>query len=350
MRTNAAMVFHSNMIQPAGHALGRAPEVWSPHPLNLSVCETPPDVNPFSMWYRVTSPRCSRIDPSRTVTAASTYTPREINLRGVQVDQLRPVRVNLRRVDVQIYAVHSKGATVAERLDCSPPTKSNWVQSPASSLRIFASGNRAGSLRRSGGFLGDLPFPPPLHSGAAPYSFQSPSSALKTSLIRAAQISSLTHSLERMRAGLIVRRRGHRNLGNVPKVLSNIVGIKMFSPRHHSCFDYFDSSRKQETGTWKNNRVLTANSLSMLISSVADLHHYQRNCGSGRRVEDEEDHGSQYLHKSCEVNNLLDFHEKLSYKGECGIQVTHPNECHMLMKTCEPSGMYTVEGRSPYTS
>ncbi|KAJ8873628.1 hypothetical protein PR048_024450 [Dryococelus australis] len=32
------------------------------------------------------------------------------------------------------------------------------------------------------GFLGDLPFPPPPHSGAAPYSLQSPSSALKTSL------------------------------------------------------------------------------------------------------------------------------------------------------------------------
>ncbi|KAJ8865711.1 hypothetical protein PR048_033231 [Dryococelus australis] len=45
-----------------------------------------------------------------------------------------------------------------------------------------------------GGFSRDLPFPPPLHSGAAPYSPQSPSSALKTSLLRAAQISSLTHS------------------------------------------------------------------------------------------------------------------------------------------------------------
>ncbi|KAJ8895580.1 hypothetical protein PR048_000916 [Dryococelus australis] len=41
------------------------------------------------------------------------------------------------------------------------------------------------------GFLADLPFPPPLHSSAAPYSLKSPSSALKTSLLRAAQISSL---------------------------------------------------------------------------------------------------------------------------------------------------------------
>ncbi|KAJ8878000.1 hypothetical protein PR048_022463 [Dryococelus australis] len=52
-------------------------------------------------------------------------------------------------------------------------------------------GNRPGRCRWSAGFLGDLPFPPPLHSGAAPYSLQSPASALKTSLLRAAQISSL---------------------------------------------------------------------------------------------------------------------------------------------------------------
>ncbi|KAJ8869801.1 hypothetical protein PR048_028809 [Dryococelus australis] len=35
------------------------------------------------------------------------------------------------------------------------------------------------------GFLGDIPFPPHLHSGAAPYSPQSPSSALETSMLRA---------------------------------------------------------------------------------------------------------------------------------------------------------------------
>ncbi|KAJ8882736.1 hypothetical protein PR048_014549 [Dryococelus australis] len=70
---------------------------------------------------------------------------------------------------------------VAERLACSPPTKAIRVQSPAGSLRIFACGNRAGRCRWSTGFLGDLPFPPPFHSGDAPYSPQSPLSALKTS-------------------------------------------------------------------------------------------------------------------------------------------------------------------------
>ncbi|KAJ8890393.1 hypothetical protein PR048_009901 [Dryococelus australis] len=59
--------------------------------------------------------------------------------------------------------------------------------------RIFACGNRAGRYRWSGGFLEDLPFPPSFHSRAAPYSPESPSSPLKLSLLRAAQISSLVY-------------------------------------------------------------------------------------------------------------------------------------------------------------
>ncbi|KAJ8870272.1 hypothetical protein PR048_029293 [Dryococelus australis] len=43
----------------------------------------------------------------------------------------------------------------------------------------------------SAGFLGNPPFPLPLHSGAAPNSLQSPTSALKTSLLRTAQISAI---------------------------------------------------------------------------------------------------------------------------------------------------------------
>ncbi|KAJ8883207.1 hypothetical protein PR048_015047 [Dryococelus australis] len=57
--------------------------------------------------------------------------------------------------------------------------------------RIFACRNRAVRCRWSTGFLGELQFPPPLHSGAAPY-LAPPPSALKTSLLRAAQISYLT--------------------------------------------------------------------------------------------------------------------------------------------------------------
>ncbi|KAJ8866051.1 hypothetical protein PR048_033575 [Dryococelus australis] len=62
---------------------------------------------------------------------------------------------------------------VVERLDYSPPTKRQTGFNPRPGhYRIFAYGNRAGQSRLSAGFLGD--------SGAAPYSTQSPSSALKT--------------------------------------------------------------------------------------------------------------------------------------------------------------------------
>ncbi|KAJ8893631.1 hypothetical protein PR048_006231 [Dryococelus australis] len=63
-----------------------------------------------------------------------------------------------------------RGAAVAQWLACPPPTKANMVQSPAWPPRIFACGNRAGRCRLWAGFLGDLPFPPPLHSSTAPYS------------------------------------------------------------------------------------------------------------------------------------------------------------------------------------
>ncbi|KAJ8878656.1 hypothetical protein PR048_019239 [Dryococelus australis] len=43
-------------------------------------------------------------------------------------------------------------------------------------------------------FTGISRFPPPFHSSAAPYSPQSPSSALKTSMLRAFRICSLTHA------------------------------------------------------------------------------------------------------------------------------------------------------------
>ncbi|KAJ8894546.1 hypothetical protein PR048_007203 [Dryococelus australis] len=43
----------------------------------------------------------------------------------------------------------SGGSMLAERLDCPPPTKANRIQSPAGSLRIFVSGNRAGRCRWS---------------------------------------------------------------------------------------------------------------------------------------------------------------------------------------------------------
>ncbi|KAJ8873542.1 hypothetical protein PR048_024360 [Dryococelus australis] len=78
------------------------------------------------------------------------------------------------------------------RLDCSPPTKANRVQSPACSLRIFESGNRVGRRRWSAAFLCDPRFPRPFIPALLNAHLSSPPSALKTSLLRAAQISLFT--------------------------------------------------------------------------------------------------------------------------------------------------------------
>ncbi|KAJ8890508.1 hypothetical protein PR048_010017 [Dryococelus australis] len=61
-------------------------------------------------------------------------------------------------------------AVVVQRSDYSPPPRQTGFDSRRGRSRIFASGNRARLSSWLVGFLGDLPFPPPLHSGAAPYS------------------------------------------------------------------------------------------------------------------------------------------------------------------------------------
>ncbi|KAJ8893400.1 hypothetical protein PR048_005991 [Dryococelus australis] len=94
----------------------------------------------------------------------------------------------------EVSTQHELVNSVPQRMVATTPdtrNRANWVR-----FQDFRKGNLAGRCLWSAGFLGDLPFTPPLHSGAAPYSLQSPSSALKTSLLRATQISSLTHSFK----------------------------------------------------------------------------------------------------------------------------------------------------------
>ncbi|KAJ8865883.1 hypothetical protein PR048_033406 [Dryococelus australis] len=65
-------------------------------------------------------------------------------------------------------------------LDNSPSIKANRVRFPVGPpppppppvVRIFARGNNARRYHWSAGLLGGLPFPPPLHSGACPYSLR----------------------------------------------------------------------------------------------------------------------------------------------------------------------------------
>ncbi|KAJ8865912.1 hypothetical protein PR048_033435 [Dryococelus australis] len=62
-------------------------------------------------------------------------------------------------------------AAAAEWLGCSPPTKANRIQSPGRAPLGFSHVVIAPDDAASRWvFLGDLPFPSPLHSGAAPYS------------------------------------------------------------------------------------------------------------------------------------------------------------------------------------
>ncbi|KAJ8874864.1 hypothetical protein PR048_022754 [Dryococelus australis] len=62
------------------------------------------------------------------------------------------------------------GASVAERLDCSPPTKANQVESQDGSLPDFSKWESCQTMPLVGGFSRDFPFSPPLHSDAVPYS------------------------------------------------------------------------------------------------------------------------------------------------------------------------------------
>ncbi|KAJ8883603.1 hypothetical protein PR048_015447 [Dryococelus australis] len=74
------------------------------------------------------------------------------------------------------------GTAGAELLACSPPTKANRIQYPAGSLPDSHTWESCRAMPLPAGFLGDLPFPPSFHSGAVPFSPQSPSSAPKTSV------------------------------------------------------------------------------------------------------------------------------------------------------------------------
>ncbi|KAJ8890049.1 hypothetical protein PR048_009555 [Dryococelus australis] len=87
-----------------------------------------------------------------------------------------------------------KSQSIQQAAPCSSPTKAIRVQSPAVPLPDFRMWESYRTMPLIGGFSrGSLPFPPPLNSGAAPYSSQSPSSALKILMLRAVQLSSLTH-------------------------------------------------------------------------------------------------------------------------------------------------------------
>ncbi|KAJ8875433.1 hypothetical protein PR048_023328 [Dryococelus australis] len=121
----------------------------------------------------------------------------------------------------EIPGVSSQGATVAKRLARSPPTKVNRVQPPAGSP-----GGADGSRVFSGS-----PVPPPLHSGAAPYSLQSPSSALTTSLQRDRSTSSLVYGVTRGPGSSICVGEDRRQRGIAPCHAHTTGGYRVGSSR-----------------------------------------------------------------------------------------------------------------------
>ncbi|KAJ8888688.1 hypothetical protein PR048_008180 [Dryococelus australis] len=113
--------------------------------------------------------RCCRI-PSGPVKYANAFSSREQPMATDKLLVGRFCSASIGSCCLLIFVAFPPcdGATMVERLDGSLPTKAHLVQFPAGSLRIFASGNCAGRCHWSAGILGDLPFPPPLHSDAAP--------------------------------------------------------------------------------------------------------------------------------------------------------------------------------------
>ncbi|KAJ8871131.1 hypothetical protein PR048_027435 [Dryococelus australis] len=92
------------------------------------------------------------------------------------------------------FLLNAQGATVAERSDCSPHAKANRVQSTGRFTSDFRKWNSTGLCRWSTGFLGDLPFPRPVHSGAAPFSPHFTSQAIKTPIsVLCAVLNSCSH-------------------------------------------------------------------------------------------------------------------------------------------------------------
>ncbi|KAJ8866719.1 hypothetical protein PR048_032580 [Dryococelus australis] len=109
-----------------------------------------------------------------------------VKLTASQWEQIKNVTSILKIFDHVILAAR---AAVAEQLARSPPTKANWVKSPAGSPDFHK-----WELCRTMQLVGISHFSNPV----VPYSLQSPSSALKTLLLRAAQISSLNSLLQNL--------------------------------------------------------------------------------------------------------------------------------------------------------
>ncbi|KAJ8866049.1 hypothetical protein PR048_033573 [Dryococelus australis] len=141
---------------------GSIPGRFNPDFCNSDSCRTMPLVGGFS---RVTpvSPTLSLIH-SGSALYSPLFTPPPIGSQDLAAEGRPnlftgawPIRIRLLRYCTSVIR------------GCSPPTRRTVFDPQQVHSRVFACGSRAGRCRWSAGFLGDLPFPLPLHSGAAPY-------------------------------------------------------------------------------------------------------------------------------------------------------------------------------------
>ncbi|KAJ8878055.1 hypothetical protein PR048_022518 [Dryococelus australis] len=133
------------------------------------------------------------VDTARSIKCAIASMSRDLNWRAsaLVVVRVPPMELSARPGKIADTLVRL-GTAVAERLTCSPTTKANRVHSPAGSPD-FREWELCRTMPLVSGFSRGSTVSPPFHSRIAPYSPRSPSSALKISLLRAAQISSLTY-------------------------------------------------------------------------------------------------------------------------------------------------------------
>ncbi|KAJ8890646.1 hypothetical protein PR048_010155 [Dryococelus australis] len=178
------------LIAPSLLDLGRGVPTGVGVRLPASVLNVPPQMRST----QVDAPGCSTRPTFEAHGMMSQSVVHELGPRVPTLDATGPCRVLPVSVNdcVRLFTATSTtglqvrhvGAAVAERLAYSPPIKANRIQSSAGSLRIFACGNR---------FLGDIPFPRPFIPALLCTHFALPSPDLKTPILTAAQISSLTH-------------------------------------------------------------------------------------------------------------------------------------------------------------
>ncbi|KAJ8871403.1 hypothetical protein PR048_027720 [Dryococelus australis] len=112
-------------------------------------------------------------------TASEQYKGLQVHSPGVQLEYfvcqdnaLKLTRIYRQRLHARSKSCISTvaGAVVLLVLTTRLPAMRTGFDSPQGRSQIFTLGNRAEECRCSAGFLRDFPFPPPLHSGAAPYS------------------------------------------------------------------------------------------------------------------------------------------------------------------------------------